>query len=91
MSEHRRPTDADWLRTHLDRHAGEWVDLNAILRASIAERGCGLTVHSRAAELRARGFVVENRTKRTADGRVASAYRLVSVAVGEQARIEVAS
>lgn len=79
-----RPTDAAWLAEHLAQRPGEWVDLASILRASIDQRGCGLTVHSRAAELRARGLVVENRTRRTADGRVASAYRLVPAPVGAQ-------
>lgn len=87
-----RPTDAAWLAAHLAEHSGEWVDLASILRASFAERGYGLTVHSRVAELRTRrGLVIENRTWRNDAGRTVSEYRLVAVAVGEQARLEVAS
>jgi len=96
MTTNDRPTDASWLLDHLTARAGEWVPMLRILAASMAERGCGLTVHSRVAELRRRhGATIENRTRRGANGRVLSEYRLVptaSVAVGEQATLlEVAS
>lgn len=93
MTPHERPTDAAWLHDFLGRHAGEWVPLYRVLAASMAERGCGLTVHSRVAELRTkRGAVIENRTRRNADGRTLSEYRLVvGVGVGEQTTLEVAS
>ena len=96
MTTNDRPTDASWLLDHLTARAGEWVPMLRILAASMAERGCGLTVHSRVAELRRRhGATIENRTRRTPDGRVLSEYRLVptaSVEVGEQASLlEVAS
>ena len=66
-------TDCDFL---LDVLAdGREHSLNDILRTSFAERGCGLTVHSRAADLRKRGYDVRQRTvgKRGAG----SLYRLV--------------
>ena len=51
--------------------------LEEILQASFAERGCGLTVHSRAAELRKQGYEVVNRVSGGARGRRVSVYRLV--------------
>ena len=41
---------------------GREHSLNEILRLSFNERGCGLTVHSRAADLRKRGHDVRQRT-----------------------------
>jgi hypothetical protein len=54
---------------------GREHSLNDILRASFAERGCGLTVHSRVSDLRKRGHRIQHRTvgKRGAG----SLYRLV--------------
>lgn len=69
-------TDRDWLLGVLRARAGEWVELDRIIARSQQERGYGLTVHSRIAELRALGHAIENRTPRR-DGRVRSAYRLV--------------
>lgn len=67
--------DADFLLSVLEAQPGEWVAQTEILRRSEQARGCGMTVHSRAADLRARGLTVENRTERRA-GRVVSFYRL---------------
>ena len=52
--------------------------LNEILQASFAERGCGITVHSRAADLRKQGHVVVNETVPGAKRGAGSTYRLVA-------------
>lgn len=62
---------------------GRWHSLPEILNRSVAERGYGLTVHSRAADLRRDGHVIENRTKRSLGRRIVSFYRLAG-----RARIE---
>lgn len=49
---------------------------NEILRASFAERGCGLTVHSRIANLRKRGYDVSCRRIENAFGRPSYQYTL---------------
>ena len=69
----RRETDAEFLLRVLKD--GRPHELNEILRRSFVERGCGLTVHSRASTLRERGHAVLNWT----DGgtRRSSWYRLV--------------
>lgn len=51
-------TDADFLLRVL--RDGRPHNLNEILRRSMAERGCGLTIHSRASDLRKRGYDVRN-------------------------------
>lgn len=57
---------------------GEWHSLSEIVSRSISRRGYGLTVHSRAADLRRDGYAVENRVVRPAGGgRAVSYYRLV--------------
>lgn len=57
---------------------GNWRSLNSLLQQSFAERGCGLTIHSRISDLRARGHVIEHRmVGRRGNG---SLYRLVSLA-----------
>ena len=48
--------------------------LNEILSLSLAERGCGLTVHSRAADLRRDGYLISN--KALGGRRRGSVYRL---------------
>ena len=60
-------SDSDFLLSVLER--GGWHSRDEILAESFRERGCGLTVHSRAADLRARGRVVEVEVR-------ASFYRL---------------
>jgi hypothetical protein len=51
-------------------------NLNEILQRSLRERGCGLTVHSRAADLRKDAYIIENWKNGTrGDG---SWYRLVA-------------
>lgn len=54
----RAETDCDFLLRVLSD--GEAHSLNEILRRSFSDRGCGLTVHSRAADLRARGYRINN-------------------------------
>ncbi len=67
-------TDAEFVLDCLRR--GGWWSLNDLLRASLAVRGCGLTVHSRVSDLRAAGHVVEHRmVGRRGDG---SQYRLLT-------------
>ena len=61
---------------------GDWHGLTEIIRRSQAQRGHGLTVHSRVADLRKRGFTVEQRDE-WANGRRLSFYRLVSLAQPE--------
>ena len=56
---------------------GCWHSHTEIVERSFANRGCGLTVHSRAADLRKRGHVVETRLERDRRGRTLSFYRLV--------------
>jgi hypothetical protein len=68
-----RATDADFLARVLAD--GAWHTLDEILAESFRERGCGMTVHSRAATLRKRGWTVEQRSRRTDAGRVVSSYR----------------
>lgn len=67
-------TDCEFLADVLKD--GAWHSTAELLRYSIEERGCGLTVHSRVSDLRARGHNVEYRRVR---GQRASAhqYRLV--------------
>jgi hypothetical protein len=57
---------------------GQWHTLDEIIDRSKAERGCGLTVHSRAATLRDRGHNVINDSTGRRNGRVVSKYRLAS-------------
>jgi hypothetical protein len=57
---------------------GQWHTLDEIIDRSKAERGCGLTVHSRAATLRERGHNVINDSTGRRNGRVVSKYRLAS-------------
>lgn len=49
-------TDCDFLLDVLSD--GQPHSLNDVLRRSFTERGCGLTVHSRVADLRKRGHVI---------------------------------
>jgi hypothetical protein len=69
-------TDADFLLSVLAD--GRAHTLNEILQRSFKERGCGLTVHSRAADLRKRGHEVMNETVPGARRGYGSAYRLIS-------------
>lgn len=67
-------TDTDFLAEILAD--GCWHSHTQILDLSLTLRGCGLTVHSRAADLRKRGHVVETRLERDQRGRCLSFYRL---------------
>jgi hypothetical protein len=69
-------TDASFMLSVLEETPDEWVSQMEILRRSEQQRGCGLTPHSRASDLRNRGLVIENRTERVGT-RVISYYRLV--------------
>lgn len=65
---------------------GKWHSQSEILRRSEQERGCGMTVHSRAADLRKKGCIVDNELRRTGNGRAVSYYRMtvsMSVALNE--------
>jgi hypothetical protein len=53
---------------------GRWVSMPDLVEASK-----GYAVHSRIAELRRRGHVIENQVERRADGKRVSRYRLVEV------------
>lgn len=57
---------------------GEQHTLNEILGASFERRGCGLTVHSRAADLRKQGHMIVNEKVQGAERGFGSAYRLIS-------------
>lgn len=67
-------SDTDFLLSVL--RDGEWHELNSIIATSQAARGHGLTVHSRASDLRAKGHTIETRQQRTGMGRVLSFYRM---------------
>lgn len=69
-----RQTDATWLEQVLSD--GERHSHSEILSRSYVERGCGLTVNSRAADLRKRGRVVTCTIHRSEDGRAESAYQM---------------
>ena len=68
-------TDAAFLLRVLSD--GKAHSLNEILQASFAERGCGLTVHSRAANLRAQGHTIIHETVKGAERGAGHTYRLV--------------
>lgn len=70
-------TDNDFLETMLGD--GRWHGHIEIIAESIRQRGHGLTVHSRAADLRKRGHTVETRLERNDHGRTLSFYRLVAL------------
>lgn len=53
-----KETDCEFLHRVLSD--GRPHNLNEILQRSFSERGCGLTVHSRAADLRRRGLTIAN-------------------------------
>lgn len=55
---------------------GKWHGQAEILQRSFNERGHGLTVHSRASDLRKRGCTVECELRRNGHGRALSYYRL---------------
>jgi hypothetical protein len=61
----------------LSETPNEWVSQVAILNLSEQRRRCGMTVHSRASDLRNRGHVIENRCERVGT-RTVSYYRLVT-------------
>ena len=67
-------TDNDYLLNILSD--GEWHGRDDIIGYSFFDRGCGLTVHSRAADLRAKGHIIECKTG--PGKRRQSFYRLVA-------------
>lgn len=71
-------TDAAFMLGMLRERPGEWVPQMAIINRSLDKRGCGITPHSRAAELRAQGWTVENKVEHV-NGRRKSFYRLCSL------------
>jgi hypothetical protein len=58
---------------------GKWHGQSQIIAQSMVERGCGLTVHSRASDLRKQGCVIECELRRNGHGRALSYYRLVKL------------
>ena len=69
-------TDNDFLLKVL--RGGDWISQDEILRRSQSERGYGMTVHSRAADLRKKGHMIVNVVRRGPSGRAQSFYRLVA-------------
>lgn len=74
-------TDCDFILDVLGD--GEEHSLAELLSRSMSERGCGLTVHSRVAQLRTRGHVIEHATVKGAERGHGHTYRLVSLAQPE--------
>lgn len=68
-------TDADFLLALLSD--GKPRTTNEILAASFAERGVGLTVHSRAADLRKRGQRIDVTCQGRENGRAVYSYTLL--------------
>jgi len=66
-------TDVDFLLEVL--RDGQQHELTEIIGRSIDARGCGMTVHSRVADLRKRGWKIKNRVVHT-EGRPLSYYQL---------------
>lgn len=66
-------SQCDLILATLQRHAGQWVDLLALHRASGS-----MAVHSRIADLRARGLHIEHRNQR-AGRMIHSSYRLHAI------------
>ena len=71
-------SDADYL-LYVLRAWRTWTPHSMILQWSFSDRGVGMTVHSRASDLRARGHKIECDV-RTVDGRRKSFYRLTEEA-----------
>lgn len=69
-------TDAEFILDVLGD--GEEHSLAEILTRSMDDRGCGLTVHSRVAELRKKGYAIEHLTVKGAERGHAHTYRLIS-------------
>lgn len=74
-------SDREWLLGVLAD--GREHTLADIIRRSFDERGHGLTVHSRAAELRSAGYTIENRPM--PNGRRGSIYQLTATPLEEAA------
>lgn len=68
-------TDCDWLLELLSD--GREHTLTDLIRASIDQRGHGLTVHSRVSDLRGQGHTIEHSTITGAERGARHAYRLV--------------
>jgi hypothetical protein len=75
-------SDSDFLLRVLQD--GGWHSRDSILARSFAERGCGLTIHSRAADLRRKGYSVEVDVR--GGTRRASFYRLGALEAGSAGR-----
>ena len=68
-------TDGDFLLATLRARPGQWVAQSEINQLSNDERGHYFTIHSRAADLRKLGHIIECKVERSA-GRRVSFYRL---------------
>lgn len=76
-------SDADYLLDVLSD--GEWHEHGEILRRSEQERGCGLTPHSRASDLRKRGHQVKVQGRQLpGEKRRRYFYRLETLNAAEQ-------
>ena len=74
--------DADFLLAVLTDARGGWVSHGVILGRAQYQLGHGLTIHSRAPDLRKRGLRGESRVE-SVGGRKQSSYRLASLGEGE--------
>lgn len=70
-------TDNEFLLRVL-KQANGWLSQDEIIRRSQFQRGHGLTVHSRAADLRKQGHMVINKMQRGSNGRAQSFYRIAA-------------
>jgi hypothetical protein len=67
-------TDTDFVLAQLQRGSATTMQL---IRVSISERGCGLTPHSRVADLRRQGHDVRCERSDSVNGRPVYVYTLV--------------
>src|SRR6266576_6412825 len=77
MTSWHQPSDSSFLLAMLKD--GKRHSTNEIIQASLAERKVGLTVHSRAADLRARGHNVICEPGPRRNGRATYYYRLATL------------
>jgi hypothetical protein len=76
-------TDSDYVLQQLSNHQHGGRDAMQIITASIRDRGVGLTVHSRVADLRRQGWEITCGIEgKTRNGRERYVYRLQGRAAG---------
>jgi len=83
-------SDVSWLEEKFRARPNEWLRMTDLIAWSQAERGHGLTVHSRIADLRNRGLTIEQQSVRewngytkSYSGRVTSYYRFVPLGAAD--------